>query len=147
MQPAAQLETGLRLNQQLVLTRELLALSAPDLVYRIETEMASNPALDWAADIPSSSFVVPTAPELTPGELVRTPLVLVDHLLAQVRLQLEPDDFPLAGDLINCLDSHGWLTEDPAILAVRLGVDETAIARVTLQLQTLDPPGIGARDA
>src|SRR5690242_20249328 len=100
MQPAAQLETGLRLTQQLVLTRELLALSASDLLYRIETEMATNPALDWVAEAPPSRLAMLESSELAPGELARTPLALVDHLLAQLRLQLDPDDLPLAAELI-----------------------------------------------
>ena len=77
---------------------------------------------------------------------VRTPS-LRDHVLAQVALAFRaPADRAIAGELTDRLDERGYLDADPDGLAERLGVPGDAVRRVLAELQSLDPPGIFARD-
>ncbi len=150
MPPSPQLEVDLQLTHQLILARELLALSADDLASRIDAEIAGNPALDWAG--PST----PRPPRLRsaegwredePTDRLRSTPSLADTLLDQLRLQIDHADLPIGLELIGGLDHRGWLTETPAAVAERLDVPVGRVLAVLRALQSLDPPGIGARDA
>ncbi len=147
MQTNTAIATEVRPSPQLLLTRELLSLSSDDLSQRIQAEVASNPALEW---VDEPALLPPAAPSRAPDEI---PLedaerpTLTDHLIEQIRLQASAEDFPLAEVLVYHLDRRGWFTEDVSALAGDLGVETDRLSGVLRLLQTLDPPGIGARNA
>jgi RNA polymerase sigma-54 factor len=71
---------------------------------------------------------------------------LKDHLAAQVPLAVSGHvETLIAQHLIDLVDDAGYLAADVALLAARLGTDETHIERVLARLQTFDPPGVFAR--
>jgi RNA polymerase sigma-54 factor len=73
-------------------------------------------------------------------------LTLRDHLVEQMALSLRDEDHLLVGqDLIDSLDEAGYLTEDVADLADRLGCTIDEIETTLAVMQTLDPPGVFAR--
>ncbi|MFN8482788.1 MAG: hypothetical protein U0768_07050 [Anaerolineae bacterium] len=147
MQTNTMIATEVRPTPQLLLTRELLSLSSDDLDQRIEAEVASNLALEWIDEPPLTYRVAATpASDDVPLEGVDRPS-LTDHLIEQLRLQVSADDFPLGVALVYHLDRRGWLTESLAALAHDLGVGEERLGHVLGLLQSLDPPGIGARNA
>ena len=145
-----QLEVDLHLTHQLILARELLALSADDLALRIDAEIASNPALDWVSPLarrssrPAESHRAEDEPAT---DRLPASTSLADHLLDQLRLQIDAKDIPIGLELIGSLDRHGWLSEAPETVAERLDLPVERVLAVLRVLQSLDPAGIGARNA
>src|SRR5438105_3308406 len=72
-------------------------------------------------------------------------LTLQDHLRTQMRSALPETDHWIGDYLIENLDDNGWLAVEVDILAEELGVDAGDVCRVLKIVQSLDPPGIGAR--
>src|SRR5262249_30603142 len=67
-------------------------------------------------------------------------------LLRQLSTILDGTDLPIAEFLVGSLDSHGYVTTTVAEVCELLGVPAECVARVLAVLQSLDPPGIGARN-
>lgn len=81
-----------------------------------------------------------------PLAFVRSGDTLHEHLLRQLGASLASEDYLLVEYLIGSLDSHGYLTVTPADIAEKLGIAQEHVETALLQLQALDPPGIGARN-
>ncbi len=72
---------------------------------------------------------------------------LQDHLLEQVRFsKASEEEIRLAEYLIGNLDDNGYLTTSLDELAADAGAPREQLQRALALLQTLDPPGIAARD-
>ena len=72
---------------------------------------------------------------------------LKQHLLGQVNAGLEhPVDRLIGAHLVESLDEAGYLTEDVGEVATKLGCSVERVEAVLLQLQRMDPAGIGARN-
>src|SRR5262249_37854025 len=72
---------------------------------------------------------------------------LAETLLAEVRLLVAADDLPVAEYLVGSLNARGFLVASTADVARALGVAAARVERVLESLQSLEPPGIAARDA
>ncbi|HEX6819916.1 MAG TPA: hypothetical protein VF120_16185, partial [Ktedonobacterales bacterium] len=81
-----------------------------------------------------------------PLDFVRSGGTLQEHLLRQLGASLDAADAPIAEYLIGSLDSHGYLTVTVEEAAEVLRVSVDRVERALAALQTLDPPGIGARN-
>lgn len=80
-------------------------------------------------------------------ELAARAPTLREHVLAQMALAFRaPADRAIAGELADRLDERGYLDADLDRLAERLGVSGDRMRRVLAELQSLDPPGLFARD-
>ncbi len=84
--------------------------------------------------------------EYDPLDFVRTAGSLNEYLLRQLGTILPPDDQPIAEYLVGNLNSHGYLTVSIEDTAQTLNVSTDRVESVLRVLQSLDPPGIGARD-
>lgn len=72
---------------------------------------------------------------------------LVSHLRAQVPFELlSPTEGGLVSYLIESLDHRGWLEEEVAELAQRFAIAPSLAEDGISFLQSLEPPGVGARD-
>lgn len=72
---------------------------------------------------------------------------LPDHLMAQLALAVvDPVERYIGETLIDAIDEAGYMREDTAEIADRLGVPKARIDHVLAIIQTFDPAGIGARD-
>jgi RNA polymerase sigma-54 factor len=72
---------------------------------------------------------------------------LQDHLADQLAMAIADPAMRIIGrHLIDLVDDAGYLTEDSAETAERLGVTEADIETVLAVLQTFDPPGVCARN-
>lgn len=95
----------------------------------------------------SGSGSVPHAelkPELE-ATLART-TSLAEHLAAQLDLATaDPDLRAIGSHLIHELDEAGYLREPLPEIAERLGVDLSLVEAALGLIQSLDPPGVGAR--
>ncbi|MGO8947948.1 MAG: RNA polymerase factor sigma-54 [Ktedonobacterales bacterium] len=81
-----------------------------------------------------------------PLELIRASRTLGEHLLRLLGGMLPLEDQPIAEYLVGNLDSHGYLIVSIAETASMLNVSEERVEAVLRVLQSLDPPGIGARN-
>ncbi|HFA59218.1 MAG TPA: RNA polymerase sigma-54 factor, partial [Rhodospirillales bacterium] len=80
-------------------------------------------------------------------ETLATGRTLARHLEEQLPLALDDAaDLLIAHQLIGMLDEAGYLREETAEIAARLGTDAAHVERIVRRLQTLDPPGVFARD-
>lgn len=74
-------------------------------------------------------------------------ITLSDHLLRQLRINLPPDDMPIAACLVDSLDDRGFLRCDLDDVASVLDVTRARVERIVSTVQQLEPVGIAARDA
>lgn len=73
-------------------------------------------------------------------------VTLSDYLRSQLREVISADDYHIGDYLVSSLNDRGWLADTVEDLAEDLSVSIERVAAVLSSLQTLDPPGIGARD-
>ncbi|HEX6122583.1 MAG TPA: RNA polymerase factor sigma-54 [Ktedonobacterales bacterium] len=81
-----------------------------------------------------------------PLDFVRSGGTLNEYLMRQLGASLGEEEMFIAEYLIGSLDSHGYVTVSASEAAETLRVPECRVLRVLSALQTLDPPGIGARN-
>ena len=80
-------------------------------------------------------------------EGVAPPETLADHLEKQLgRLALDPVQRRIASLLVGNLDEDGYLAATPEEVADEAGAETAEVIGMLHLLQTLDPPGVGARD-
>lgn len=84
--------------------------------------------------------------ELDPISLLPMDQTLAETLLQQLESLVEPEDMPIAEQLVGNLNERGYLEVGTGEIAEYLHVPVERVERVLSLLQTLDPPGIGARD-
>lgn len=102
---------------------------------------------DYYGDLRGLATTASDDEAYNPLDFVRSGGSLSEHLLRQLGASLESDeDAAIAEYLIGSLDGHGYMTVPLAEVAETLAVDEERVVHVLAALQTLDPPGIGARD-
>jgi len=109
------------------------------------------PEGEWSVDDGYGSFSGQDADdEAEPPQIAAEPAKLRDHLFGQINIMQMPDrDKRIVAYLIDNLDDDGFMTQDLAELAallpaeLEIGAEDLTIA--LKYLQSLDPPGIGAR--
>jgi len=81
-----------------------------------------------------------------PLDFVHAAADLHETLLRQLGAMLDDGEYLIAEYLIGSLDSHGYVTVGITEAAHALRVSEERVTEALALLQTLDPPGVGARD-
>ncbi len=72
---------------------------------------------------------------------------LSEYLLKQIHmLKIEPDELEAAEILINYINPEGYLSIGPEEIASDFGMNPDVVKKALSIVQTLDPPGVGARD-
>jgi RNA polymerase sigma-54 factor len=84
--------------------------------------------------------------ELDPMARLAMDQSLAETLLQQLESLAESEDLPIAEQLVGNLNERGYLEIGISDIAAYLEVPVERVERVLSLLQTLDPPGIGARD-
>jgi RNA polymerase sigma-54 factor len=84
--------------------------------------------------------------DLEPLASIPTAQTLAEILLQQLEAQVSADDVSIAEQLVGNLNEHGYLEISLNEVAEHLQVPLKRVEYVLSQLQTLEPPGIGARD-
>ncbi len=102
----------------------------------------------WDDDVRSQGVDLAAGEELDydPLDFVGTQGSLMDYLLRQLGAILDDRDMPIAEFLVGSLNSHGYVTASVQEATEALRASEADVERVLCALQSLDPPGIGARD-
>jgi len=163
------------LSPQLRQALTLLQLPVGELVQMVQQELCENPLLevreepDWRAEQPEVEdpdwlefFGDCSDPGVTPRELTRLEgreadalanvsagLAggLEDYLLFQLHVSGAPAHLQVMAEyLVGCLDARGYLAFSVAEVAEALGCDEGLVEEALALVQSLDPPGVGARN-
>jgi RNA polymerase sigma-54 factor len=72
---------------------------------------------------------------------------LTEHLIWQLRMaDLDPMEESVAAMMIGNMDKNGYLTLEIEDIAFQTGQDIEIVQRALERIQSLDPPGVGARD-
>jgi len=102
-------------------------------------------SIDWSRNNSSGTFN--GSNDYDPAANSAAQVTLSEHLTSQLGLlRLEPRERLMADYLIGQIDEAGYLRADVHELASNLGVSETRLNSVLLQLKTLEPTGVFAKD-
>ncbi len=107
---------------------------------------ADSPIPDDVALLPGSASQGNTDDDFDASGHVPAQVSLADMLMHALQAELPAEDAPIIEYLVGNLDTHGYLRSTVAEAAHLLNVSPVRVERVLTQLQTLDPPGIGARN-
>lgn len=112
---------------------------------------ANDPRLEFVSkddDAPAyhGDLALAEDSDYDPLDFVRSSSTMHEYLLRQLGAVLAPEDFAIAEYLVGSLNSHGYITVSVLEVAETLRVSQTRVEQVLAALQSLDPPGIGARD-
>lgn len=154
-----------RVSPLLIMTSQLLQLSAVEFERAIEEELARNPALESVPQtdamehdvgsfpferrsISSSSLSTGSADQGSDDFTEQVPArpSAIEQLIAEAILLVDRCDQSIAIYLLHALDGHGYLRRSSEELAAELGAPTATVQKVIHQLQELEPPGIAARD-
>ncbi len=84
--------------------------------------------------------------EFDPLTVVASEVSLSERLLQDLGAMLSADDMPIAEYLVGALDETGYLRSPVDEVAWHFQADYETVERILAVLQSLDPPGVGARD-
>ncbi|MEW6545902.1 MAG: RNA polymerase factor sigma-54 [Bacillota bacterium] len=158
------------LSPQLRQALTVLQLPLAGLAQLVQQELCENPLLevreevDWRSeDVPSEEpdwldlFGDCSDVGLVPGEPSRNEPRGLDHLgsptgglteylLFQLHVSGAPPHLQVVGEyLVGCLDTRGYLAFSSEEVAGALGCDAAVVEEALALVQSLDPPGVGAR--
>jgi RNA polymerase sigma-54 factor len=108
--------------------------------------------MDWSVDDGYGSFGSQDGDDESDAPLMAAePTKLRDHLLGQISLMQMPDrDKSIVAFLIDNLDDDGYMTQDltelAALLPAELEIEPDELTIALKYVQSLDPPGVGARN-
>ena len=167
------LSQSLVMTPQLQQAIKLLQLSRQDYLEAIERELEENPLLESDPDAEPEHDRKEPEPRPTTGEEMYESLDsrypnkrgdfdgergsiesnitaqqgLVDHLLWQLKVSDTSDaDRAIAGHIAGNLDVNGYLCSTIEEIAAETKSEIADVERVLAEVQSLDPPGIAARD-
>jgi len=158
------LSPKLRVTARLIQALNLLRLTTPDLKEYLDKSISKNPLLQ-ASDleslysniknlISSGRDHIDKTRTTVAGEISdyaqnieSAPANLHDLLLHQLKTSfLNDDELGIGEDIIECLDSNGYMTSSLDELSQKYNTPIQRVEKVLDVIQTLDPPGVGARN-
>jgi len=161
------------LAPQQLLSLKVLQLPTLELEQVVKQELESNPLLeseeledmsqseesqedmedvDWNAILEDGFKLMGTQEEREEVEEDRRPqysarMTLGDHLRSQLHLMLsDPRDIEIGEAIIGNIDEDGYLCCPVEEIAESVNVPKEDVEKVLRVVQTMDPPGVGARD-
>ncbi|MGH2447574.1 MAG: RNA polymerase factor sigma-54 [Chloroflexota bacterium] len=113
---------------------------------RKEEPSSTDPTEQYLENLAWNSSAVTRDDEFDPLTLVAAQVTLEEKLLIDLGAMLDEEDMPIAEYLVGSLDSDGYLRCSIYEVCEHLNVDPERVETVLQALQSLEPPGIGARD-
>lgn len=95
---------------------------------------------------PTSNALRDDDPEFDPMTLVATNQSILEQILADAHIALEPEEHPIAMYILDSLDDRGFMTMSIGEIARELDVDPDLVSGVLCVIQDVAPIGVGARD-
>jgi RNA polymerase sigma-54 factor len=133
-----------RVSPRLIAANHILEMSSQELQETISTELDENPALDMVDIKPCPTCGQPI--EGDPLTLVAAQVSLEEKLLMDLGAMLDVEDMAIAEYLVGSLDPDGYLRCSTYEVCQKFDIEPEKVEEIIETLQSLDPPGIGARD-
>jgi len=139
------------INGALPATSTTPAESAPAPAETAPSDERAAPEGEWSVDDGYGSFSGQDADDESDlPQIAAEPAKLRDHLFGQINIMQMPDrDKRIVAYLIDNLDDDGFMTQNlaelAALLPAELEIGEEDLTIALKYLQSLDPPGVGAR--
>ncbi len=105
-----------------------------------------DPTEQYLENLAYSSTVATRDEEFDPLTLVAAQETLEEKLLRDLSAFVEAEDMPIAEYLVGSLDSDGYLRASTYEISTHFDIEPEKVEEVIAALQSLEPPGIGARD-
>jgi RNA polymerase sigma-54 factor len=105
-----------------------------------------GPTEQYLDDLAWRSQTVARDDEFDPLAMVAAQVTLEEKLMRDLMAMLSPERFPIAEYLVGSLDENGYLRCSAYEVCTHFDVEPEEVEEVLARLQSLDPPGIGARD-
>ena len=155
-QTRLEVQQAQKLSQNMQTALHLLSCDLTELSVYIGRQVQENPSLEYIPPVRSPQDYARSVrihykssmddPDHDPGETAAPETAYAD-LEQQLRLAgLEPDTRHLAIRMLHMLNTRGYFTQDLDEFALETGVPLTLVKAALHAIQSLDPPGIGARD-
>lgn len=111
-----------------------------------EESKVIDPTEQYLDNIAWNSTTVTRDDDFDPLTLVAAQVTLQEKLLADMGAAIDESAMPIAEYLIGSLDADGYLRCSTYEVCTKFDADPETVEEIIRQLQSLDPPGIGARD-
>ncbi|HEX8918767.1 MAG TPA: RNA polymerase factor sigma-54 [Chloroflexota bacterium] len=105
-----------------------------------------DPTEQYLENLAWNSSPVTRDDEFDPLTLVAALVTLEEKLLVDLGSMVNEEDMPIAEYLVGSLDADGYLRCSTYEVCSKFDADYDRVEAVIKQLQSLEPPGIGARD-
>jgi RNA polymerase sigma-54 factor len=124
---------------------------AEELVEEPDQDQGTDDKIDWQdylqEEMESAPQSCETTPEVTGFPIISCRESLHDNLVTQLRIASgNGDDVGLGELIIGNLDGDGFLKVPLEEIAKQAGCQTEQVAQALKKVQSLDPPGVGARD-
>jgi RNA polymerase sigma-54 factor len=116
-----------------------------------QEETGSDPAMmdpteQYLENIAWNSTTVTRDADFDPLTLIAAQVSLEEKLLMDLGAMVDDEDMPIVEYLVGSLDTDGYLRCSTYEVCQKFNVDPEKVEEIIATLQSLDPPGIGARD-
>lgn len=105
-----------------------------------------DPTEQYLENVAWNTSVVARDEDFDPLTLVAAQVTLEEKLLTDLGAMVPPEDMAIAEYLVGSLDSDGYLRCSTYEVCTKFEVEPEKVEELIKQLQSLEPPGIGARD-
>ncbi|GAC1625270.1 MAG: RNA polymerase factor sigma-54 [Chloroflexota bacterium] len=120
--------------------------SCPRCTRRQDDASVPDPTEQYLENLAWNSNTVARDEEFDPLTLVAAQLTLEDKLVADLGAMLPREDMPIAEYLVGSLDGDGYLRASTYEVCSKFDIEPEKFEEVLGYLQSLEPPGVGARD-
>jgi RNA polymerase sigma-54 factor len=120
--------------------------TCPRCTRKEEDSVIPDPTEQYLESVAWNASVATREEDFDPLTLVAAQVTLEEKLLGDLGIQVEPEDMPIAEYLVGSLDADGYLRASTYEVSSKFDADLDHVEEMIRQLQSLEPPGIGARD-
>jgi RNA polymerase sigma-54 factor len=120
--------------------------ACPRCTKKQEDSTVPDPTEQYLENLAWNVSTVTRDEDFDPLTLIAAQVTLEEKLLADLGTMVSEEDMPIAEYLVGSLDADGYLRCSTYEVCVKFEVEPERVEHLIAQLQTLEPPGIGARD-
>ena len=120
--------------------------ACPRCTRKQEDSGSQDPTEQYLENLAWNSPAVTRDDEFDPLTLVAAQITLEEKLLVDMGAMVDDQDMPIAEYLVGSLDSDGYLRCSIYEVCSKFNVEPEKVEEMIAALQSLEPPGIGARD-
>ena len=120
--------------------------TCPRCTRKTEDTTIPDPTEQYLENVAWNSPTASRDEDFDPLTLVASQVTLQEKLLTDLGTMVEEDEMPIAEYLVGSLDGDGYLRCSTYEVCLKFDVEPEKVEEIIGLLQSLEPPGIGARD-